>query len=411
MTRTVRLRHAWLQKHPTPTASSGDFHWHPNVDDEIDRGARLAIVERMRGVAPPAVLWRLAPGRVTWAQVFAATAPGDGRRYLGLVMTTAEADGASAADLLASLRVPAARPLEIAGDAVDRAGDSSRFASVALGGVRVANAIDEDERDAPVGAIERASSIDVPLEVMPAIALSSTRRAHRDSVLPDPAAVVRALITGGVAGVADPGRGDLPGWIASLEAWLPAAIRARARHGEWRAGGRVAHVDVDADAATAVVDAWCPPETTTPLRARRALQLAIELADARGCSIDEVVADAASWTDRETTGDLDRVLTRDERGALPATATSWLRVVHHWGRGALDRSPASASLPSRLGDLVALRVLADHMTGVPDLAALNEARWHALLPAARRRALLVAAVRRAPSLRELVDVELEVASA
>ncbi|HSJ99867.1 MAG TPA: hypothetical protein VK932_01455, partial [Kofleriaceae bacterium] len=110
----IAIRHAWLQKHPSPAAARGEFHWYP---PDGDRELRASFVERSRGIEAPAVLWQLAPGRVSWARVFAATAPIDGRRYVGLVLTTAEAEGASPADLLEALEVPEAAPWSEAGEA------------------------------------------------------------------------------------------------------------------------------------------------------------------------------------------------------------------------------------------------------------------------------------------------------
>jgi len=97
------IRHAWLQKHATPVTSGGEFHWYPASD------ATPELVERSRGVTPPAVMWELGPGRVVWTQVFAATAPSDNRRYVGLVASTVEGPG-SAADLLHRLVPPPPRP-------------------------------------------------------------------------------------------------------------------------------------------------------------------------------------------------------------------------------------------------------------------------------------------------------------
>jgi hypothetical protein len=71
-------RHAWLQKHPSPLTSDGEFHWYPDVPQVGDRELRAGLVERVRGIEPPAVLWQLERGRVAWGQVFSATAPLDG---------------------------------------------------------------------------------------------------------------------------------------------------------------------------------------------------------------------------------------------------------------------------------------------------------------------------------------------
>ena len=103
---SIAVEHAWLQKHPSPAASSGEFHWHPEGGD---RELRAGFVERVRGIEPPSVLWQLEPGRVAWGQVFSAIAPTDGRRYVGLVLSVAEG-AASTAALLESLAPPLAAP-------------------------------------------------------------------------------------------------------------------------------------------------------------------------------------------------------------------------------------------------------------------------------------------------------------
>src|SRR5262245_43230299 len=99
-------RHAWLQKHPSPLATGGEFHWYPEVGD---RELRAGFVERVRGIEPPAVLWQLERGRAAWGQVFSATAPLDGRRYVGLVLSVVEGD-LPVADLLAMIAPPPAVP-------------------------------------------------------------------------------------------------------------------------------------------------------------------------------------------------------------------------------------------------------------------------------------------------------------
>jgi hypothetical protein len=395
----LTLRHAWLQKHPTPTAATGEFHWHPanalggaptgdlaQASIAVARGAppltaiplarssadvgdlRLSLVDRLRGVVPPAALWQVAPGRVVWAQVFAATAPGDGRRYCGLAVTVAESAGASAGELLASLIVPAAAPWS---------GEPS-------------------ERE-------------VVLVRSPAAALSSTQRSHRDAVLPAPISAVRALISGGVGAVDDPARPDLPAWIASLEAWLPASITTRPRQGEWRGGTPQLAAAVDPVAAV-LLAAWCPADGVAAARSRRAWAILTELAATQGRSLDDIAAEMLPAPGALSLPyDLDRALTPDERAHTPPGAevaiAPWVHAIHHWGRGRLDDSPAAPTLLARLADLVISRVLADHVADGPERAAIDQVRWHALLPAVRRRELLAAIVSRAPSIGELIERE------
>lgn len=96
------------------------------------------------------------------------------------------------------------------------------------------------------------------------------------------------------------------------------------------------------------------------------------------------------------------VLTAEERAGL-AGRERVVEILHAWGRGRLDRSPAADTLPVRLADLVALRVIARLAADADPGAAIAEARWHALLPARRRHALLAAVARRTASLRALVE--------
>ncbi len=88
----VVLRHAWLQKHPSPRSARGDFHWYPEDGDAAERAALAA-----RAGQGGDVLWKIEPGRVTWAASFAEVAPADGRSYVGLAVTTAEGDAPASA--------------------------------------------------------------------------------------------------------------------------------------------------------------------------------------------------------------------------------------------------------------------------------------------------------------------------
>jgi hypothetical protein len=331
------VRHAWLQKHPSPAATRGEFHWYPEA---ADRELRAGFVERVRGVEPPAVLWQIEAGRVAWGQVFAATAPTDGRRYVGLVLTTVEG-ARSTAELLAAIEAPPPAPW---------------CDGVAIGGARRR----DDER--PPGAIR---------------GLVTTRG--------DEAGVVRALLSGGAAAVADPARADLAPWMASIARVVPDRGARRAgvlAVGASRAGDRVAEL---------AAAAWREPGS----RAASAWALLGELARARGETIDDVGAALDGF-------DASRALTDDERAVLGERA-GVIDTLHAWGRGKLDGSASAATLPTRLADLVALRVVARLAAGEDARAAIAEARWHALLPARRRTALLAAVAARTASLRGYVE--------
>jgi hypothetical protein len=339
---TIEIRHAWLQKHPSPVARGGEFHWYP---PDGDRELRTSFVERSRGIDAPAVLWQLAPGRVSWARVFAATAPIDGRRYVGLVLTTAEDEAATAADLLEALEVPAAAP----------------WTESSEPGRTVA---------ADAGAAAEVAAIGAAAEV---------------------AAIARALLGGGDAVLAEPERPDLPRLVASVERWLPPAIAGRSRRGAWRRGAAPQAPDRVAGLLAA---AWADPGS----RAARAWTLLCELAAAQARTVDELAAELAAAEQPATAA-----LTDAERAVL-GEARDFAGVLHAWGRGRLDGVASAASLPARLAEVLALRVLACLMADRDPRGPIAEARWHALLPAARREVLLDTVVRRAASLRALVEV-------
>ncbi|HEX3758627.1 MAG TPA: hypothetical protein VHW23_07965 [Kofleriaceae bacterium] len=349
-------RHAWLQKHPSPQTATGEFHWYPTGQTPGDRELRAGLVERVRGIEPPAVLWQLERGRVAWGQVFAATAPLDGRRYVGLVLSVVEGDR-PACDLLAALAPPPAGPW------------SDGLATASPG------------REPAVQE------------------LTALRREARG----DAAAVARALLSGGTARVDDPESPGLPAWIASIDRILPEP-GSRARCGVWcaapggpgvsgtasgpGAGGATAQGAHDRVAALAAA-AWREPAS----RQARAWTLLCELATARGESIDAVGAALAVI-------DPAAALTAEERALAPGGVVD---VLHAWGRGRLDRSPAADTLAARLADLVALRVLNRLAAGEEPGAAIAEARWYALVPAARRTQLMAAVARRTTSLRTVVE--------
>jgi hypothetical protein len=317
----MTIRHAWLQKHATPVASDGEFHWYP------PSGAAPEVVERSRGVTPPAVLWELAPGRVVWAQAFAATAPIDARRYVGFVVSIVEGDG-TAAELLHRLVAPPARPWDGSPAAI---ADDTGVATLA-------------------------------------------------------APVARALLAGGTAAVGDPTASDLPQLVASLEQLVPDRVAMTQRRGMFTAGAAIAPLDRVADL---MLRAWNGDE-----RSLAGWRLLAELAQVQDRGLDGVELDG----DRA----IGAALSDDER-ALIGDARDFVRVLHLWGRGRLDRSPGAASLAARLSDALASRVLASYLAGDDGRAPVASARWYALLPATRRATLLTTATARTPSLSEVID--------
>ncbi|HEX2691687.1 MAG TPA: hypothetical protein VHN14_33990 [Kofleriaceae bacterium] len=336
----MRNHHAWLQKHPSPLTAGGEFHWYPAVPAASDRELRAGFVERVRGIEPPAVLWQIERGRVAWGQVFSATAPLDGRRYVGLVLSVIEGDR-PVPDLLAMLAPPPPAPW------------TEGIAAESRG------------RDLAVQALGR----------MP--------RTPRGDVV----GVVRALLSGGSAEVDDPTSEELPSWIASIERVL-LAPGPRPRCGAWCTGGARGPRDRVAELAAA---AWREPAA----RAASAWTLLCELSIARGESVDHVGRALEAI-------DAGAALTATERAGLDRGGRV-VDVLHAWGRGRFDRSPDADTLAARLADLVALRVLARLAGGEDAGGAIAEARWYALLPGSRREALLAAVAERTALLRVLVE--------
>ena len=335
-------RHAWLQKHPSPLTAGGEFHWYPEGPAAGDRELRAGFVERVRGIESPAVLWQLERGRVAWGQVFSATAPLDGRRYVGLVLSVVEADR-PASDLLTMLAPPPPAPWT------------------------EANATESRSREL---AVQELAAI-------------------RREAWGDVAGVARALLSGGAARVSDPASLRLPAWIASIERTLPEP-GGKPRCGVWSTGGSGGAPVAGDRVAELAAAAWQEPAS----RQGRAWTLLCELAAARGESIDQVGAALAAL-------DAGAALTAEERAVVGPGGV--VEVLHAWGRGRLDRSPAAETLAERLADLVALRVLARLAAGDDPGEAIAEARWYALVPAQRRAALLDAVARRTASLRTVVE--------
>ncbi|TMQ02693.1 MAG: hypothetical protein E6J91_50590 [Deltaproteobacteria bacterium] len=333
-------RHAWLQKHPSPLTAGGEFHWYP--ERSPDRELRAGFVERVRGIEPPAVLWQIERGRVAWGQVFSATAPLDGRRYVGLVLSVVE-DDRPVGDLLAALAPPPAAPWS------DGLATESHGRELAV---------------QELAAVRREAWGDV-------------------------AGVVRALLSGGPARIDDPESPRLPAWIASIERTLP-ELGGKPRCGVLCTSGPAAASGARDRVAELAAAAWREPAS----RQAGAWTLLCELAAARGESLDQ----AGAALDAIDAG---AVLTAEERTLVAGGGV--VDVLHAWGRGRLDRSPDADTLVVRLADLVAARALAQLAAGEDAAGAIAEARWHALVPAARRAALLTAVAQRAATLRKIVE--------
>ena len=93
----MMTRYAWLQKHPTPAAHAGEFHWYPSCGD---RELHAGFAERLPS-ATGGALWQLARHEVAWALPFVAVAA-DGRRYTGLALAVAD----SLAQLVPAVAAP-----------------------------------------------------------------------------------------------------------------------------------------------------------------------------------------------------------------------------------------------------------------------------------------------------------------
>ena len=298
-------RLAWLSKHATPVARDGAFHWFPADDD---RELRTRLVERMRGIEPPAALFELTAHRVAWALVFTATAPTDQRSYSGLALAIAEATPLDGAALLAALDVPIAAP---------RAG------------------IRDPEVEAEAGEVAGALG-----------------------------GAAIALLGDGNLRVGDPTAPSVPRAVGRVLAALPRATHARTIVGTVRRGAPATATGLAAVLARAVDEPGS--------REARAWAMCRELADARGT---------------------------EARVAEPPAGDP-IAALHAWGRG---RSRATADA---LADALADRVLAVALAGGDPAAPIGEARWAALLPAARRTELLAALAMRGASWRALIETHL-----
>lgn len=384
------LRHAWLQKHPTPLAAAGEFHWYPAASSPDEAALRGWVVEQVQGLAAPSVWWELAPGRVLWASVFSAVSPVDARPYRGVALTILEGTGE-----------PSGAPSD----------DASAVAAL-LARLRPAS-------PAPwsPGAVEAAALDDQPASAAPPLEGFAAAWCH-------PPRLARAVLAGGAATVEDPHEPALPRRLAPLAALLPPELARHPRSGQLRRASDAAHADerkAGADPLAALCAAAWHAEGLAGQRARAAWSLLVELAYSearlleprREPSLEEdllSLEDALARSDEARAravapAELERWLDDDQRASWRRCCAdppaSWQRLLHGWGRGWLDgaaQSRGAALLPHRFAEELAFRALAALRAGGETAPLVAEARWHALLPAAHRRALLTALVRCAPSL-------------
>jgi hypothetical protein len=253
----ARIRREWLQKHPTPRAGDGDFHWFPAAADPALLSAIAA------GVAGELTLW-LEPGRVVCARRFTDVAPGDGRRYTGIAATIAEHPDATAAELLTATPVPEPAPWrdeEIAPVEAPLAEPRPMSPAAALAAVE--SWLPDDVR-----AIPRRIVLGAPSPPSPAVTSSPARRIASDPPRPAPLLLVllalsittNLVLALLLAGALDDGEGDpgvVPGSAPIPDAGVPAPDAAPAIP------------DAGVVDAAPVVDAAAPKPKPSPPRRRR----------------------------------------------------------------------------------------------------------------------------------------------
>lgn len=132
MSAPIEVRHAWLQKHATPGAQDGRFHWFPE-SDEVDAALRRWVVEQTQGLTAPAAWWELSEGQLVWAALFSATA--EERPYRGITLSVARG-AAPAHELWRALNPPPPGPYqsEVAAPAPSSPGRQRALARALLRG-------------------------------------------------------------------------------------------------------------------------------------------------------------------------------------------------------------------------------------------------------------------------------------
>jgi hypothetical protein len=222
------VRRSWLQKHDSPAAENGEFHWYPQ---DGDRELRARLAARLSAIEPNAAYVELELGRVVWARSFAAIAPRDGRSYVGVDVLCHERAATPWWELLAALALSEAGPCSRAGAPL-----TARSSPSGRGEPRI-----DDEREA-----------------------------------------ARLLLDGGSGRVEAPGDAAWPRWLARLGDTLGAGSSAHTFTLVTGSSAVAPHV-----AAKLLVDARRNPRTL----AGRAWRVARELA-AHGGAVDEVLARA-----------------------------------------------------------------------------------------------------------------------
>jgi len=369
----VRVDGLWQQKHPTPSGSGWEYHWHPAELPREVLGEASALDLGLGGGGESAFL--VGPGWLAWLRSFAAQAPSEQRAYVGLAGVLVRGDGdwdEALPGVLSALSLPPAAPYD------------GRFSSRELDAAAVA-----------------AAPVDLaPFEAARAEALA------------------RFAVAGGrmfAGSAADDAR--LPALLGKLLAWVPAPGRAEPRRGIFAASGRDVLADVDDSLAHYLALAWQPPAGLPPGYPALAWRLCAEACrpGRPAAELFRELADLAdAWEDAPALSRYlaERVLRADEVARCDAAAPAPLlrgrdagllfcRVLHHYGRGLLRGD----GLAERLARVLALRVLIDHLVRLDEPAAadlpsrhLRRLRYEALLPDDEGARLLAAARRQLPSL-------------
>ena len=393
----VAIRHAWMQKHPTPTRSGGDFHWHPPIAPPI----ASALSELLSRSGPePATLWMVSPRFIAWARTFSATAPGEQRRYTGMVASIAQPRDMDAwvevvPDVLGQLVLPPAAPFS-----------GTRWDVVDPKLTSASDAID-------VWPIDT----DTLAELF----------AHADSR----DSIARAVLTGGQARCVAPHDERLPAIFGQMLSWLPAAERVVARGGAFvRSTNESVDAPNEAEANMFhyLAGAWfCPRRIRArdPLFGVTAWRLVLELASTLrvdlGTLFRDLTALASAWDQAAPmsrhlvkSGALsdEQIAACDARAPRALFDSSvedagwlWNRLLHYWGRGLLCDVNDENVLARRLGALLAMRIAVDHLFHLDapteaDLPRryLRRLKYEAIVPSARVAALRGELTRFIPSL-------------
>jgi hypothetical protein len=343
----VEVRHAWLQKHPTPTNDNGDFHWHPSTTPSDLRNELTELAAR---AGSGASLWLIAPGAVAWARGFSEVAPVDGRRYSGLVLSYAVCPGLDVCAALASLSLPPARP---------HAGEAT------------------------TGWLELREPADC----------TPVSPGRLGSLVGDASAIAQlaeVVVYGGTTVAAEPTHDTLPLLLAQLLTWLPPAARDRPRGGALTVDRDAARTDRGAGSRALLhylAQAWTVSPAHDPALPHTAWGAARALAGALQLPLEVLFEQFAelgrSWDDA---GELARLLQRSGlltpaelaacAAARPAPLLAphvveagwlWARLLHFWGRGLVAADlQAAVPLTERLAALLARRVVMDHLFSLDD---------------------------------------------